>query len=202
MDDLERRAQAFINKGELNFHWAVNLAAFARQETTTLAAEVERLQGELAKLAEANLADLARMEKERDEAEVQLAARDKELAEAQALVKEWLCANCNTVYPGPPRKGFACIICPKCGGQCGPRTTMELRIARAALVAERARVLEAEFYREHVVSDEGSHELYCSGCDETIRRDDKFLGFTDPRHVFTPEQWLAQAERQLEEQLL
>lgn len=45
-------------------------------------------------------------------------------------VKEWLCLGCRTVYPGPPKEGFSCVVCPKCGGNCGPKDYMELRECR------------------------------------------------------------------------
>lgn len=57
--------------------------------------------------------------------------KDAEIAELKALVKEWLCVNCNTVYSGPPQKGFSCVMCPKCSGDCGPRTWMQLWAERA-----------------------------------------------------------------------
>lgn len=62
--------------------------------------------------------------------------KDAEIAELKALVKEWLCLKCNTVYPGPPQKGFGCVLCPKCGGDCGPKTWVELQAER-----ERAKAL-------------------------------------------------------------
>lgn len=58
-----------------------------------------------------------------------------EIDELRAEVKEWLCDACNTVYPGPPQKGFACVICPLCQGNTGPRNVVEIRKLRAALVA-------------------------------------------------------------------
>jgi hypothetical protein len=49
-------------------------------------------------------------------------------SEAMTEVREWLCENCNTVYPGPPGKGVASsILCPKCGGITAPRLTIENR---------------------------------------------------------------------------
>ena len=42
-------------------------------------------------------------------------------------VKEWLCADCNFVYPGPPQTGFGCVICPRCQGRTAPRQTVEIR---------------------------------------------------------------------------
>ena len=42
------------------------------------------------------------------------------LAATKALVKEWACEKCRTVYPGPPQKGFMCVICPDCNGNTMP----------------------------------------------------------------------------------
>jgi hypothetical protein len=55
-------------------------------------------------------------------------------AALRAEVEEWLCSSCNTVYPGPPAKGFSCVVCPKCGGNTGPKLSVE----NAALRAESA----------------------------------------------------------------
>lgn len=55
--------------------------------------------------------------------------KDK-IAELTAKVREWLCDECNTVYPGPPLSGLACVICTKCHGDTAPRQSMELRRAR------------------------------------------------------------------------
>ena len=41
---------------------------------------------------------------------------ERERDEVLALVREWLCEKCNTVFPGPPQPGASCLICPKCGG--------------------------------------------------------------------------------------
>lgn len=51
----------------------------------------------------------------------------QERNELRAEVKEWLCIECNTVYPGPPQAGFSCVQCPKCGGKTGPHLMMEIR---------------------------------------------------------------------------
>jgi hypothetical protein len=59
---------------------------------------------------------------------------DRAIAAIESLrgeVREWLCVKCRTIYPGPPQKGFACVQCPKCGGDCGPRNFMELRRLQA-----------------------------------------------------------------------
>jgi hypothetical protein len=47
--------------------------------------------------------------------------------------EEWLCKECNTVFPGPPQAGVYCIICPKCGGVTGPRDRIEYELNLAAL---------------------------------------------------------------------
>lgn len=54
-----------------------------------------------------------------------------ELDELRGEVREWLCAKCNMVYPGPPGKGVSGILCRTCGGLTGPRNGTELRRARA-----------------------------------------------------------------------
>ena len=67
-------------------------------------------------------------------------ALDSERAKTEELrseVYEWLCLKCRTAYPGPPSKGLACIICPKCDGDTGPRKMMELRETKEKLEAER-----------------------------------------------------------------
>lgn len=68
-----------------------------------------------------------------------LDAAEAQNVELRGEVREWLCDKCNTVYPGPPQKGFACVQCPQCGGNTGPRNVMELRTAEA-----RCRELERE----------------------------------------------------------
>lgn len=52
---------------------------------------------------------------------------ERENAALAAEVREWLCASCQTVYPGPPTAGCACVVCPHCGGTTGPRRTIEWR---------------------------------------------------------------------------
>lgn len=82
---------------------------------------------------------------------------EHELDELAALVREWLCENCNTVYPGPPQPGFRCVICPRCGGATGPKEAVLLR--RETLRAEKA---EAELaYTLKVMRDGG-----CRDCDD------------------------------------
>lgn len=60
-----------------------------------------------------------------------IAAKDAELRELRAQVREWLCESCNTVYPGPPKPGVAGVICPNCGSLTGPRSSAELRRIQA-----------------------------------------------------------------------
>lgn len=47
-------------------------------------------------------------------------------------VREWLCTDCNTVYPGPPASGLAGVKCPQCGGITAPRLSVENRRLREA----------------------------------------------------------------------
>jgi len=64
-------------------------------------------------------------------------------------VKEWECMRCKTVYPGPPQKGFMCLICPKCGGETVKRFSDAHNILRAE-AAEQALAQvrgDAERYR-------------------------------------------------------
>ena len=50
----------------------------------------------------------------------------------RALVKEWVCHSCNTIFPGPPARGTSCLICPKCGGSTVPRSSAaEVAVLRA-----------------------------------------------------------------------
>lgn len=80
-----------------------------------------------------------------------------ELVQLRALVKEWLCETCHTVYPGPPQPGFACVICPKCGGDTGPRERMAYRkeLAKARADLERAKGLIRE------LRDASGHTIQC-----------------------------------------
>lgn len=66
---------------------------------------------------------------------IQLAEAQRENAELRAAVSEWLCIKCNYVYPGPPQPGVMCLICPRCGGDCGPRLSMELRLVKGKLAS-------------------------------------------------------------------
>ena len=60
----------------------------------------------------------------------------RELAAANALVKEWACEKCRTVYPGPPQKGTMCVICPSCKGNTMPHELLKHREELAAAKAE------------------------------------------------------------------
>lgn len=62
----------------------------------------------------------------------------RELAATKALVKEWACEKCRTVYPGPPQKGFMCVICPACKGNTMPHELLNHREELAAAKAEAA----------------------------------------------------------------
>ena len=90
-----------------------------------------------------------------------------------ADVREWLCVKCNTVYPGPPQPGFACVQCPRCGGDTGPRTVMELRVAEvrtntlAAALREYGRHLHGVCAPVGLPGDEG-YECRC-GFDTALR---------------------------------
>lgn len=70
-----------------------------------------------------------------------LRARCEEL---EKEVREWLCEDCNTVYPGPPAKGFQCVVCPKCGGTTLPRTLTERRKAEQRAESAEAKLAECE----------------------------------------------------------
>lgn len=61
-----------------------------------------------------------------------------EVEQLRAEVKEWLCIDCNTAYPGPPRPGFACVICPKCKGTTMPRQRAEIEKLRAELASAKS----------------------------------------------------------------
>lgn len=50
---------------------------------------------------------------------------EKERDDLRKEVREWLCDTCNTVYPGPPTRGFDCVQCPKCLGNTSPRMWLE-----------------------------------------------------------------------------
>ena len=85
---------------------------------------------------------------------------DIDLDTLRAEVREWLCNKCNRVYPGPPQAGFACVQCPKCSGQTGPRVTMELRAATGELAAARALLADVAtkmmpFFTEETSQDGG-----------------------------------------------
>ncbi|MHB8391898.1 MAG: hypothetical protein ACYDBH_20355 [Acidobacteriaceae bacterium] len=65
---------------------------------------------------------------------------EAELAALRAEIREWACADCNYVYPGPPQKGFACVMCPRCGGTTAPKGTVLLRRAEAEIARLKSEV--------------------------------------------------------------
>lgn len=72
-----------------------------------------------------------------------------EVERLRAEVKEWLCIDCNTAYPGPPQLGFACVTCPKCKGTTMPRQSAEIKKLRTeyAELREASITLSAEVSR-------------------------------------------------------
>lgn len=59
---------------------------------------------------------------------------ERELAELRRDVREWICCDCNTVYPGPPQEGVACVMCPQCSGRTAPRSShAEVAVLRQQL---------------------------------------------------------------------
>lgn len=86
-------------------------------------------------------------------AETRLEAAERERDGLRGEVREWLCADCNYVYPGPPSKGFDCIICPRCQGRTGPRPTVEKHAAEAELEATRSRLERYETALEQARHD-------------------------------------------------
>lgn len=77
-----------------------------------------------------------------------------------AEVREWICIDCNIVYPGPPAKGAMCLICPECGGHTVKRfSTAEVTLLRSQLVtlAEKLRALIDAL--TECITDEGAHCL-------------------------------------------
>ena len=93
------------------------------------------------------------------------------LAAAKALVKEWACEKCRTVYPGPPQKGFMCVICPSCNGNTMPHELLKHREELAAAKAEANSLKEAlEKYGEHDVGCAllGTHEPCSCGLDNIL----------------------------------
>lgn len=72
-------------------------------------------------------------------------ALEGQVAELSSTVTEWLCARCNTIYPGPPQPGVWCVQCPRCQGDCGPKTTMLLRKAeqRVARLVDGLEMIDA-----------------------------------------------------------
>lgn len=77
----------------------------------------------------------------------------EDLAALRAEVREWLCASCNTVYPGPPAPGLSCVICPKCKGSTGPRGLMERRALEQKIADLRAQLARATDVATHFARD-------------------------------------------------
>jgi uncharacterized protein (UPF0335 family) len=86
-----------------------------------------------ARLKDRRIAELKAAYKVQRNAKERLVER---IAELEAEVREWLCADCKTVYPGPPTKGFDCVICPKCKGRTGPKNTIRIAELEAKLEDE------------------------------------------------------------------
>lgn len=101
------------------------------------------------------------------------AYRDLEAENERLLreVREWLCAECNTVYPGPPQDGVRCVICPSCGGGCAPRSSD----AQVLLQQRRAEKAEARVKRLEEAVRSCSYEPplllgqhHCPECGEMV----------------------------------
>lgn len=71
----------------------------------------------------------------RDSREEELAVKDSLISKLKSEVREWLCVKCRRVYPGRVAEGTLCVVCSDCGGDCGPRRTMELREEREKVKA-------------------------------------------------------------------
>jgi hypothetical protein len=67
------------------------------------------------------------------EATDRLAVAAQEVEQLRAEVREWICAQCRIVYPGPPQKGACCVVCPRCGGDTMPRNRAELAAAQTEI---------------------------------------------------------------------
>ena len=71
---------------------------------------------------------------------------EAERDELRALVRNWRCKECNKVYPGPPQPGFACVICPQCGGETRGEADM-VNVTRAEAAEAERDELRAEVER-------------------------------------------------------
>ena len=75
----------------------------------------------------------------------------KENAELKAEVKEWLCLDCNTVFPSESiPNSFSCLICPKCDGKRMPKNTAIIKVLQAESAAQAKRIAELEAATEHL----------------------------------------------------
>lgn len=83
-------------------------------------------------------------------ADAEVAKLQQENKELRAEVREWLCTECNQVYPGPPQEGFHCVLCPRCDGLTMPHNTWEIRTLRAKLVLRQEAVDLAQERRKKV----------------------------------------------------
>jgi uncharacterized coiled-coil protein SlyX len=81
-----------------------------------------------------------------NEQQARIAKLDPLLAE----VKEWICAKCRYVYPGPPQRGLQCVICPRCNGSTGPRVLMELRAANERIAELEKQLAHARVWDREV----------------------------------------------------
>lgn len=73
---------------------------------------------------------------------INVAELQRQLAEVVAEVREWACEKCNYVYPGPPQKGFMCVICPRCEGTTVPHETLKRRQAERQLAEAQTLCIE------------------------------------------------------------
>lgn len=81
--------------------------------------------------------------KEQVDAQARIEQLEAENADLRRDVREWLCESCNIVYPGPPAKGTACVVCPNCGGATGPYRAVLERIATARAEQAEGRIENA-----------------------------------------------------------
>jgi hypothetical protein len=98
---------------------------------------------QLQAVARAGCDDLIRLHEALGFADDDMIDADKmieRIADLRAEVREWLCMSCNTVYPGPPQAGFACVMCPKCKGTTGPRGFVERRVLERKIEDLRAQL--------------------------------------------------------------
>lgn len=105
------------------------------------AAAYEALKQEL----DAQVAHTERQSKFIVERSKELEALQKENAELKGEVKEWLCLDCNTVFPSESvPNSFSCLICPKCDGKRLPKNTAIIKVLREEYAAQAKRITELE----------------------------------------------------------